>query len=136
MKTYPLPAQFDGAKFATRYSLTPFDYFIEDGLLYVPENLPDDPPIFDVPDAVEIVSRRNVINELDNSKTLRAVILLILDEFNLHAAKFNAILDAIDAATTLPDLKTRVGLIPNYPDRTNTQLIAGIKAKINAGSVD
>jgi hypothetical protein len=53
MKTYPMPAQFDGAKFALRYGLHPGptdpDFWSAGGFLHVPEDLPDDPPIFEAP---------------------------------------------------------------------------------------
>ena len=61
-----------------------------------------------------------------------AVVELILDEFNLHALKINAILDAVDGAVTLAALKTAVALIADYPQRTKAQLITAIKAKIAA----
>lgn len=67
---------------------------------------------------------------------VRATILTILDEFNLHALKINAILDAVDAATSLTDLKTRVGNIVDYPQRTANQLRTSITNKINAGDAD
>ena len=54
MKTYPMPTNFDGAKFALRYGLSlvkiPPDFWSSSGLLYVPDNLPDDPPIFEASD--------------------------------------------------------------------------------------
>lgn len=53
MKTYPAPASMDGKKFATRYglSLYPPSFWIDaQGLIHVPDGLPDDPPIFDLPD--------------------------------------------------------------------------------------
>ena len=56
MKTYPMPTNFDGAKFALRYGLSlvkiPPDFWSSSGLLYVPDNLPDDPPIFEAPDPI------------------------------------------------------------------------------------
>lgn len=54
MKSYPMPAQFDGAKFAARYGLDPFkkEFWSDSTNLYVPDNLPDDPPIFEAPDVV------------------------------------------------------------------------------------
>ena len=45
MKTHNLPVEFDGAKFATRYGLSTTDgsFFVGgDGLLHVPDSLPDD----------------------------------------------------------------------------------------------
>ena len=61
-----------------------------------------------------------------------AVVELVLDEFNLHALKINAILDAVDGAATLAALKTAVAAIPDYPQRTKAQLVTTIKAKIAA----
>lgn len=69
-------------------------------------------------------------------KLIRAVVLLVLDEFNSHALKINAILDAVDAATSLADLKTRVAAIVDYPPRTAAQLKTAIQNKINAGDAD
>ncbi len=52
MKTYPMPKDFSGTKFAARYGLDPLkpDFWSDGKLLYVPDNLPDDPPIFEPPD--------------------------------------------------------------------------------------
>lgn len=54
MKTFPVnPETFDGGKFAARYGLTPFSFWIvnsEEGtILYAPDSVPDS-PIFDLPD--------------------------------------------------------------------------------------
>jgi hypothetical protein len=45
MKQINLPAQFDGAKFATRYGLSSMngDFFVRDGILFFPSTLPDVP---------------------------------------------------------------------------------------------
>lgn len=51
MKIYPVPSSFSGAKFAVRYGLDVMkDFWVVGALLYVPDNLPDDPPIFELPD--------------------------------------------------------------------------------------
>jgi len=52
MKTYPMPINFDGAKFATRYGLNALagDFWSDGESLHVPDGLPDDPPIFEAPD--------------------------------------------------------------------------------------
>lgn len=49
MKKIPMPAQFDGAKFAARYSLTPEDFFCAYGELHFPDSLPDQ-PVTEAPD--------------------------------------------------------------------------------------
>jgi hypothetical protein len=58
---------------------------------------------------------------------LRAFMLLVLSEFNAHTAKVNAILSAIDAATTLANLKTAIAAIPDLPVRTEQQLRTAIR---------
>ena len=70
------------------------------------------------------------------SATLRALLLIVLDEFNLHSAKTNAILTAIDNAATLAALKTAVAAITDLPTRTAAQLRTAIQNKIDAGDVD
>ena len=67
-------------------------------------------------------------------RLVRALMEIILDEFNLHALKHNAVLDAIDAAASLAALKTAVAAIPDYPARTAAQLVNAIKAKIAASA--
>jgi len=67
-------------------------------------------------------------------RLVRALMEIVLDEFNLHALKHNAILDATDAATSLADFKARVALIPDYPARTAAQLVNAIKTKISASA--
>jgi hypothetical protein len=67
---------------------------------------------------------------------VRAVVLLVLDEFNLHTTAVDAILSAVAAATSLADLKTRVALITALPIRTKGQLITALTTKISAGSAD
>lgn len=69
-------------------------------------------------------------------KVIRAVVLLVLDEFNAHAAKINGILDAADAATNLTTFKSAVALIANQPTRTKQQLLTAITDTIDAGSAD
>lgn len=65
------------------------------------------------------------------AKALKAVALLTQDEMNLHALKINSILDAVDAATNLADLKTRVGAINDYPQRTPAQLKTAFDNKVD-----
>lgn len=70
------------------------------------------------------------------AKVYRAIAAVLVDELNLHALKVNAILDAVDAATSLADLKTRIGAIPDYPQRTPIQIITAIQNKLAGGTVD
>lgn len=61
---------------------------------------------------------------------LRAFMLLVMDEFNAHGAKVNAILTAIDNASTLANLKTAVAAITDLPTRTEQQLRTAIRSKL------
>lgn len=72
----------------------------------------------------------------DHAKLLRALVLIMLDEFNLHAAKINAILTAIDNGGTLAQVKTNIAAIADYPTRTKANLITAMTNKINAGDAD
>jgi hypothetical protein len=77
MKTYRLPPQFDGAKFALRYGLDSLSDFWSDGeFLHVPDNLPDDPPIFEPPDP----PKEAIAVRLDRVQTLPELIELLKEE--------------------------------------------------------
>lgn len=69
-------------------------------------------------------------------RLLRAVVVLVKDELNLHALKMNAILDAVDGAGSLAALKTAVAAIPDYPPRTNAQLVTALTNALQSGQVD
>lgn len=60
----------------------------------------------------------------------RAFMLMVLDEFNAHSAKMNALLTAIDGAASLAALKTAVAAIADLPTRTAQQLRDGIRNKL------
>ena len=72
------------------------------------------------------------VNGPDRPDLLRAVALLVLDEFNAHAAKVNALLTAIDNAASLGALKTAVALIADLPTRTVDQLKTALASKMGA----
>jgi hypothetical protein len=63
---------------------------------------------------------------------LRASLLSILAEFNDHALRINEILDAVDAAVSLADLKVRVALILDYPQRTIAQIRTSIRNNLGS----
>lgn len=63
---------------------------------------------------------------------LRAFMLIVLDEFNAHSAKTNSMLDAMDASTSLADMKNRIGQIADYPTRTSQQLIDAIRNRLGS----
>lgn len=83
-------------------------------------------------DAAQLTAVRDAAAaQLDQQEDiLRAFMLLVLDEFNAHTAKINAILTAVDNAATLAALKTAVAAIADQPTRTEAQLKAAIKAKL------
>jgi hypothetical protein len=92
--------------------------------------------------ATAVTSReRAVLSALVNAAQreaalTRAAVLVILDEFNAHALKTNAILNAVDGAATLAALKTAVAAIADYPQRTKAQLLTAMQNKIQAGDTD
>jgi hypothetical protein len=88
----------------------------------------------DAVDAAALVaSRDSAVAQVDQTEdVLRALLLTLLDEFNAHATKTNAILDAVDAATSLADMKTRVGTINDHPQRTVAQLRTAIRNKLGS----
>ena len=67
---------------------------------------------------------------------LRAVLLILVDEFNIHSLKTNAILDAIDGAANLAGLKSTVGAIADLPNRTGAQLRTATINKLQSGDAD
>lgn len=58
---------------------------------------------------------------------IRALAILILNENNTQATKFNELQAAIAAATSLADLKTRAATVGNMPIRTGAQLKSAIR---------
>lgn len=71
--------------------------------------------------AAQLTSTENII---------RALVLLIMDEFNLHSTKESEELADIAAATSLADYKTRRGIRSAVPQRTAQQLIDAIRQKL------
>lgn len=88
----------------------------------------------DAVDAAELLARRNAeAAQLANIESvLRAFMLIVLDEFNAHADKENSMRDAMDASTSLADMKTRIGAIENYPIRTEEQLRQAIRNRLGS----
>lgn len=86
----------------------------------------------DAVDAAELAAARDAIaNRLDGVEDIaRAAILIIMDEFNLHSARLNAVLDAIDAGASLAAIKTSVAAINNIPTRTVEQLKTALRNKL------
>lgn len=66
----------------------------------------------------------------------RAIVLLALDVTNALATKINAILDAIDGASTLAQVKTAIAAIADAPTYTPAQARTAINNKLTAGDAD
>jgi hypothetical protein len=80
MKIYTLPPVWSPPKFATRYSLNrDKDFYVNgDGKLVVFPTLPDDPPIFELPDP----PKPGLADRLDAVKTLPDLIQLLKEELH------------------------------------------------------
>lgn len=67
---------------------------------------------------------------------LRALVLVLLDELNAHAAKINAVLTAIDSGSTLAQIKSNIAATADYPTRTAAQVRAVLQDKVTNGDAD
>lgn len=85
-------------------------------------------------DAAELEARRDeeAAQLVNLEGVLRAFMLIVVDEFNAHANKTNSILSAMDASTSLADMKTRIGQIADYPIRTAEQLRTAIRNRMGS----
>lgn len=86
----------------------------------------------DAVDEAEETARLDAIaDEIDAIQTYsRAFAEVVLDEFNSHALKINAILDAIDSSNNLSEVKTAIEAISDYPQRTLAQLKTALRGKL------
>jgi hypothetical protein len=77
--------------------------------------------------------RDEIIQQLDMQEDiLRAFAQMVLDEFNAHATKTNALLTAIDNGANLGSIKSAVAAIADHPTRTLAQLRQAIRGKIGS----
>jgi hypothetical protein len=75
--------------------------------------------------------RDEVIQQVDNLEdVVRALMLTLIDEFNNHTAKTNAILTAVDTASNFAEVKANYAAITDLPTRTAAQLRSAIRAKL------
>lgn len=89
----------------------------------------------DVVDAAALDAAReaSVVRYIDSVEdVMRAFMLVVLDEINLHAQRVTDILNAVDNANDLAGLKAEVALIPDVPTRTEAQLRAAIRGKLGS----
>lgn len=76
-------------------------------------------------------SRNATAAQLDQVEgVLRAFMLLLVDELNLHSARLNSILTAIDGAGTYANMRTAIAAIADLPTRTAQQLRDAIRNKL------
>lgn len=71
-----------------------------------------------------------------NSKFIRAIMLILVDEINLLREQFEALKAANTAASTYAGLKSGIQGLPAMPDRTPAQARNAIQNKISNGSAD
>lgn len=80
-----------------------------------------------------VITRDTSVSDLDQVEgVLRAFMLVVRDELNLHADKMNAIMTAIDNSTNYATLKSNIGAIVDYPQRTIAQLRTSIRNKLGS----
>lgn len=78
-----------------------------------------------------VAARNKLVTKLDNQEELlRALVLVLQDELNLHSTTETAILQAAASATNLADFKTRMGQISPIPQRTTSQLRTAVLNKL------
>ncbi len=88
----------------------------------------------DAVDAAALQAQRDdTAAQLDQvEEVLRAFMLTVLDEFNAHADKHNAILDAIDSGNNLSQVKANIAAVTDYPQRTSAQLRTTVRNKLGS----
>ncbi len=88
----------------------------------------------DAVDAAALIVQRDLTADaVDNVEdTLRASLLAILDEINLHAVRATAILDAADGASNFSAFKTSIAAINDVPQRTIAQMKTAIRGKLGS----
>lgn len=80
--------------------------------------------------ALAAIDRGTTIKGLSIDRAIIALALVVLDTFNTDRAAFAAMNSAVQAATSLADLKTRFAAI-NFPSQaTQGQLLNAVKAKL------
>jgi hypothetical protein len=82
--------------------------------------------------ATSSVDKGAAIEGDKTERIIRALVDLILDEFNAHSTMEAAMFTAVADATSLADLKTRYAAITPVPQRTLAGLVTAIKAQIAA----
>ena len=90
----------------------------------------------DAVDAAEDTARKDLAaDEMDiiarSEISLRALVEIMIDEFNRHALKHNEILDAIDAGANASEIKANIAAVTDYPQRTRSQFKTQYRTKLD-----
>ena len=81
--------------------------------------------------AVVEASRDETVNRVDNIEdVLRASLLMILDELNLHADQLNQITGTVDGAANMGQFQANMQAVVDYPQRTIQQMKTVIRNKL------
>jgi hypothetical protein len=83
-------------------------------------------------DGAELAAARDAVaSSLTDVENIdRALLRILMDELNSHTARINAILTAIDNASSLANLRSAVVGIADLPVRTDADLRVGLRAKL------
>jgi hypothetical protein len=83
-------------------------------------------------DAASLAAGRDAVAARadDLEDVVRALALVLLDEFNLHTGRVNAILDAIDGASNFGQVKSAIAAINDLPTRDIADIKTGIRNKL------
>jgi hypothetical protein len=106
-------------------------------VVYTGSDMPPAPPtVAEIAAMASAEVAAMLTSDTADDKRAKAIILVIQDQLNATNSKINSILDAIDAATTLPNLKTAVAAIANMPITVPSQIKTAVMNKINSGDAD
>lgn len=77
--------------------------------------------------------RDRLADQIDRTgDVVRALVLAFIDEFNRHSLVEAEMFDAVEAATSLADLKARFAAITQISDRDAAQLKQVLRSKLDA----
>lgn len=84
-------------------------------------------------DAFHVARRDEIAAQIEDvDDVVRAAVLVIMDELNLHSQKLTALGQAIVNGSTLAAIKTAVQAITPLPQRTAEDLVVAIRNKLGA----
>lgn len=82
-------------------------------------------------DAETAARRDEIASRLDQAEdVLRAILSVIVDEFNSHSTRDQAMKDATAAATSLANFQTRMAAIAVIPQRTLSDLRNAVRQRL------